>query len=322
MRRSCWAAGALFLLGCGPALANPVPEAGRFELTLSGGGTYLALPEIRSTFALVDASAEPINTFYDDSGWGAGGSAELAGGLGDIFAIGQPVGISLVGRYSGFSQDDTSTVNGSFVGVAPDGSAAVAGIGELTVSAQQDATLWELTLTLNAPIALGEGWLLRPSIGPSILQFSRSLADQGVDGFGSFLGGNREDLDSFYAGGVVGLDLEADFGGGWSAALGLLGGFYAAHHDYEAAGSGFVGVGGLSQEKSGSAWRGRASLEVAYDLGWVALGVSGGFDYLSEATTLEQFTFLDVALGRTGPPLKADGDLWGVSALATLRVRF
>lgn len=52
------------------------------------------------------------------------------------------------------------------------------------------------------------------------------------------------------------------------------------------------------------------------------LGLAGGFDYISEAPTLDAFDFLDVVLGSVGPPLRADDDLWGASAQLTGRVRF
>lgn len=194
MRRSVIAL-SLVLLGAGGASANPVLEAGEFDLTLSGGGTYLRLPEIRSTFYLPGPGGDRTGSFYDDRGWGAGGSAEIAGGLGDLFAIGQPVGISLVGRYAGFSQDDTAEVNGSLAGINPEGSAALVAIGSGVVSSEQKAGLWEFTLTLKAPLALGEGWLLRPSIGPSLLHLSRSFEDSATIG-GFLLGSNQEDLTS------------------------------------------------------------------------------------------------------------------------------
>ena len=322
MRRTLIALSLFTVCGVAPAAANPVFEAGEFHLELSGGATYLDLPALRSTWYLPGGSGERTSSFYDDGGWGAGGGATISGGLGDVFGIGQPLGVALAVRYAGFSQDSDDTFTVTVAGTSPEGTSALSTVGNILVSAEQDVTLWELTLTLDAPIALGEGWLLRPAIGPSLLGLRRSVEDRAfLDG--TPLGGNQEDLDSFYAGGVVTLDLEASLGGGWSAGLGLLAGYYAVHHDYDAAvGTGFPGSGGFREQASDSAWRGRASLEVAYGLGWVALGVSGGVEYLSEAASLHAYDFIDVVNGDFAPAIETGGEVWGASAMATARIRF
>lgn len=308
--------------GVAPVAANPVFEAGEVHLALSGGATYLDLPALRSSWYLPGGSGERTNSFYDESGWGTGGGVTLSGGLGDLFAVGQPLGLSLAVRYAGFGQDSDEAFAGTLAGTSPEGTSAISTVGNILVSAEQDVALWELTLTLDAPLALGAGWLLRPAVGPSLLGLQRSLEDRAfVDG--TPLGGNQEDLNSLYAGGVVALDLEAAFGGGWTADLGLLAGYYAVHHDYHAsAGQGFIGSGGLRERARDTAWRGRASLEVAYDLGWVALGVGGGVEYLSEAAALHGYDFLDVINGDFAPAIESGGEVWGASAMATARIRF
>lgn len=309
------------------ATANPVLEAGRFAIALDGGGSYLDLPALPGAFGVTDFVGTTIFLEPAESeAWGPALGLSIEGGLGDLFGIGQPVGIAFRASYRGFETAGTLTNDWAVTGLtnfvtSPEGSSAQTSEGLGLFHGEQKVSLIEMDLTLSAPIPLGEGWLLRPSIGPSFMLLSRNLDSRAVLGGFEVLDVNEE-LDTDYIGGLVGLAVEADFGGGFSAALGIAGGAYYSHSSHRWTDNGLPGFSFETDEEDGFAWRGRAELALAYDFGWASLGVSAGFDYVSEAPTLERFDPVDVLLGTVGPPIEDGDDFWGAQATATLRVPF